>query len=57
MRRRSPTDLICEHLIYRVTHRKKCKPEVKPSDIPSFSYTAHLVQVKWDRMRARRKHD
>ena len=57
MRRRSPTDLICEHLIFRVTHRKKRKPEVKPSDIPSFNYTAHLVQVRWDRMRARRKYD
>lgn len=56
-RRRSITDIICEHCIYRVTHRKKRKPEVKPSDIPTFSYTAHLADIRWLRERALRKHE
>ncbi|HAT2607107.1 TPA: NinE family protein [Kluyvera intermedia] len=55
--RRSITQLALDNLIFRVTHRKKRKPEVNPSDIPTFSYTAHLFQVRWDRMRARRKYD
>ncbi|AKL13291.1 TPA: NinE family protein [Kluyvera intermedia] len=55
--RRSITQLALDNLIFRVTHRKKRKPEVPPSKIPSFDYTAHLVQVRWDRMRARRKYD
>ncbi|WP_425340198.1 NinE family protein [Cronobacter sakazakii] len=45
-----------ENCIYRVTHRKKRKPEVSPSDIPSFHYTAHLTDIRWLRSRARRKH-
>ena len=57
LQRRSITQLALDNLIFRVTHRKKRKPEVKPSQIPSFDYTAHLVQVRWDRMRARRKYD
>ncbi|HCO3755904.1 TPA: NinE family protein [Escherichia coli] len=56
-RRRSITDIICEHCIYRVTHRKKRKPAVNPSDIPSFNYTAHLADIRWLRQRARRKHE
>ncbi|HCJ3985027.1 TPA: NinE family protein [Salmonella enterica] len=56
-RRRSITDIICEHCIYRVTHRKKRKPEVNPSDIPTFQYTAHLADIRWLRQRARRKHE
>ncbi|MEH3454071.1 NinE family protein [Phytobacter diazotrophicus] len=54
--RRSITQIAIDNLIFKVPHRKKRKPEVKPSEIPSFNYTAHLVQVRWDRMRARRKH-
>ncbi|PTA95633.1 NinE family protein [Kluyvera sp. Nf5] len=54
-RRRSITDIICEHCIYRVTHRKKRKPEVPPSQIPSFDYSSHLADVRWLRMRSRRR--
>ncbi|WP_239986240.1 NinE family protein [Cronobacter sakazakii] len=38
-------------------HRKKRKPEVSPSEIPSFHHTAHLTDIRWLRSRARRKHD
>lgn len=55
--RRSITQLAIENLIYRVTHRKKRKPEVNPSDIPTFQYTAHLADIRWLRQRARRKHE
>nr|WP_312330397.1 NinE family protein [Atlantibacter hermannii] len=44
-------------MIFRVITRTKRKPEPNPSDIKSFPYTAHLTQVKWDRMRARKRHD
>ncbi|MGK9174133.1 NinE family protein [Yokenella regensburgei] len=54
--RRSPIERICENCIYRVTHRKKRKQAVKPSDIPTFSYTAHLNDIIWLRRAARRKH-
>ncbi|EOV9637343.1 NinE family protein [Cronobacter sakazakii] len=54
--RRSITDIVCENCIYRVTHRKKRKPEVSPSEIPSFHYTAHLTDIRWLRSRSRRKH-
>ena len=43
--------------IYRVSNRRKRKPELKPSEIPSLlGYTARLTQVKWDRLKARRSH-
>ncbi|ROF70350.1 NinE family protein [Klebsiella pneumoniae] len=43
--------------IFRVpAHRnRKRKVEVKPSDIPTFHYTAHLADVRWLRRAARRK--
>lgn len=53
--RRSVTQLAIDNLIFRVTHRKKRKPAVNPSDIPSFNYTAHLTDIRWLRQHARRK--
>ncbi|CAM8000145.1 NinE family protein [Klebsiella michiganensis] len=42
--------------IFRVpARRRKRKVEVKPSDIPTFHYTAHLADVRWLRHAARRK--
>ncbi|HCT5194014.1 TPA: NinE family protein [Klebsiella variicola subsp. variicola] len=35
--------------------RRKRKAEVKPSDIPTFHYTAHLADVRWLRHAVRRK--
>ncbi|HDV9413746.1 TPA: NinE family protein, partial [Raoultella ornithinolytica] len=35
--------------------RRKRKVEVKPSDIPTFHYTAHLADVRWLRHAVRRK--
>ncbi|OBT33749.1 hypothetical protein A9L51_24125 [Klebsiella pneumoniae] len=32
--------------IFRVPARRKRKVEVKPSDIPTFHYTAHLADVR-----------
>ncbi len=41
--------------IYRVPNRRKRKPELKPSEIPTLlGYTASLVDKKWLRLAARR---
>lgn len=43
--------------IYRVPNRRKRKPELKPSEIPTLlGYTASLVDKKWLRLAARRNH-
>ena len=43
--------------IFRVPARRKRKPVVKPSDIPTMKdYTARLVDQKWLRLAARRAH-
>nr|WP_165431796.1 NinE family protein [Atlantibacter hermannii] len=55
-RRRSITLLAMENMIFRVTHRKKRKPELLPSQLPTFQYTAHLADIRWMRERARRKY-
>ncbi len=34
---------VMERGIFRVPARRKRKVEVKPSDIPTFHYTAHLA--------------
>lgn len=52
---RSITQLALDNLIFRVTHRKKRKPEIPPSQIPSFDYSSHLADVRWLRMRSRRR--
>lgn len=42
--------------IYRVPNRRKRKPELKPSEIPTLlGYTASLVDKKWLRLAARRR--
>lgn len=42
--------------IFNVPVGRQRKPEVKPSDIPTFKdYTARLVDEKWLRLAARRK--
>ena len=47
---------VMERGIFRVPARRKRKPAVKPSDIPTFKdYTASLVDQKWLRLAARRK--
>lgn len=43
--------------IFRVPARRKRKPDVKPSDIPTLKgYTSRLVVQKWLRFAARRTH-
>lgn len=42
-------------LLAKVMERGMRKVEVKPSDIPTFHYTAHLADVRWLRRAARRK--
>lgn len=51
----SPLARIITNEIYRVRTRRKRKPELKPSEIPTFHYTAHLADVRWLRHAARRK--
>lgn len=53
----SPLARIITNEIFRVPARRKRKPAVKPSDIPTLKgYTARLVDKKWLRLRARRAH-
>nr|WP_196010587.1 NinE family protein [Citrobacter amalonaticus] len=43
--------------IYKVTTRSKRNPELSPSEIPTLKdYTSRLVDQKWLRLAARRKH-
>ncbi|HHQ2448857.1 TPA: NinE family protein [Raoultella ornithinolytica] len=51
----SPLAKVMERSIFRIPARRKRKVEVKPSDIPTFHYTAHLADVRWLRHAARRK--
>ncbi|MEG1532125.1 MAG: NinE family protein [Citrobacter sp.] len=51
----SPLARIITNEIYRVRTRRKRKAELKPSEIPTFHYTAHLADVRWLRHAARRK--
>lgn len=46
---------VMERGIFLVPARRRRKVEVKPSDIPTFHYTAHLADVRWLRHAARRK--
>lgn len=53
----SPLARVITNEISRVPARRKRKPAVKPPDIPTFKdYTARLVDEKWLRLAARRKH-
>lgn len=53
----SPLARVITNEIFRVTARRKRKPAVKPSDIPTLKdYTARLVDQKWLRLAARRRH-
>lgn len=53
----NPLARVITNEIFRVPARRKRKPAVKPSDIPTLKgYTARLTQVKWDRLKARRSH-
>lgn len=52
----SPLARIITNEIYRVRTRRKRKPELKPSEIPTLKgYTARLVDQKRLRLAARRK--
>lgn len=51
----SPLAKVMERSIFRIPARRRRKVEVKPSDIPTFHYTAHLADVRWLRHAARRK--
>ncbi|WP_312077137.1 NinE family protein [Leclercia sp.] len=53
----SPLARVITNEIYRVRTRRKHKPELKPSEIPTLKgYTARLVDQKWLRLAARRNH-
>ena len=52
----SPLAKVIERSIFRMPARRKRKPELKPSEIPTLlGYTAGLVDKKWLRLAARRK--
>ncbi|MGK8935582.1 NinE family protein [Pluralibacter gergoviae] len=53
----SPLARVISNCIFRVPVRRKRNPEIKPSDIPTLKgYTSRLVDQKWLRMAARRRH-
>ncbi|HCB1730542.1 TPA: hypothetical protein MYP18_002302 [Citrobacter freundii] len=53
----SPLSRVITNEIFRVPARRKRKPTVKPSDIPTLKdYTARPVDQKWLRLAARRNH-
>ena len=53
----SPIARVISNEIFRVPARRKRKPVVKPSDIPTLKgYTTRLVDQKWLRLAARRSH-
>ncbi|ELE9727527.1 NinE family protein [Enterobacter kobei] len=53
----TPLYRVITNEIFRVPARRKRKPTVKPSDIPTLKdYTARLVDQKWLRLAARRSH-
>ncbi|EJD6421792.1 NinE family protein [Citrobacter freundii] len=53
----TPLSRVITNEIFRVPSRRQRKPAVKPSDIPTLlGYTAGLVDKKWLRLAARRKH-
>lgn len=52
----SPFAKVIERSIFRMPARRR-KPELSPSEIPTLKgYTARLVDQKWLRLAARRKH-
>jgi len=51
----TPLAKVMERGIFKVPARRKRKPIVNPSDIPTFHYTAYLADVMWLRRAARRK--
>ncbi|EJP5811087.1 NinE family protein [Cronobacter sakazakii] len=56
-KRKSSLVAVMENCIFIVRPRRKKKPELPPSQIPTYAYTAHLADVRWLPQRARRKHD
>lgn len=53
----TPLAKVIDNGIFRVPARRKRKPAVNPSDIPTLKgYTARLVDQKWLRLAARRNH-
>lgn len=53
----NPLARVITNEIFRVPARRKRKAVVKSSDIPTLKgYTARLVDQKWLRLAARRRH-
>lgn len=53
----TPLSRVITNEIFRVPARRQRKPVANPSDIPTLKgYTARLVEQKWLRLAARRKH-
>ncbi|HAT1623417.1 TPA: hypothetical protein I8Y35_000152 [Klebsiella oxytoca] len=53
----NPLARVITNHIFNVPARRQRKPAVNPSNIPTLKdYTARLVDQKWLRLAARRKH-
>jgi hypothetical protein len=51
--RRSATQIAIDNLIFRTKSKSPRKPKQSPADIPTFNYTAQLIDSMWLRRRAR----
>lgn len=51
----SPLAKVMERGIFCVPTRRKRKPVINPSDIPTFNYSAHLYDVRWLRLKSRKR--
>ncbi|WP_142501289.1 NinE family protein [Klebsiella sp. 2680] len=58
MNRRSPTQIIIDHLIFKPTKRSRNKPKPIPtaSEVKSYDPTYPLLAKRWLRVKARAKH-
>lgn len=54
-RRKSVWERLEEKLIFKPTTRTPRKKKLTPTEIPTFNYTATLIDSMWLRRRARRK--
>lgn len=55
MASKSPWERMAQKLIFKSTARTPRKKKLTPTEIPSFNYTAALIDSMWLRRRARRK--
>ena len=51
----SPLARVIDNHIFNVPARRKRNPVINPSDISTFNYSAHLYDVRWLRLKSRKR--